>query len=244
MSSSWKKEAAGLFADFAKIVQKEQNLLGEKQLLFHKLANVMETACADDDDDGSKRKREEEVKADVKDEDEKDKKKVKKEKKEKYEGPKRASSAYAIYCKENFAKCKEVGDQQGEKPFTIIGRQWSTMNAGQKQTYEEKAEKDVIRYTKELKAYHVKFPEKASEKEKKFLATDPEARKKLAKDAKEQRDKKKDATPKSPAKTAPKSPAKTAPATPTSEKKVVEGGDPSGKKKKKKKSKKSLSTAE
>ena len=93
-------------------VQKEQSLLEQKQLLFHKLANVLDDACADDDDDSSgKRKREEdEVKVEAKDEDEKGKKK--KAKKEKYLGPKRATTAYALFCKDSFAKGKEIGIQE------------------------------------------------------------------------------------------------------------------------------------
>jgi len=224
MGEEW-SEAADIFMKLAEVEQREQALHGEKQILFSKLSNIF---------GGSKSVKREAVSDPENEEESQEKpqvKKRKKEKKEKYEGPKRPMTPYALYCRDNYQRCKVLAGEKNEKPFKVIGAEWNVLPEPKKKSYYEMAEIDTDRYAKELREYHNKFPERATEKERKFLAIDPEERKKASRAAKEKRELGAQST------TEKKEP----PPTPTPSEKKNEGVAPESSKKRKKRKKKKSS---
>mmetsp|Transcript_39905 Transcript_39905/g.55479 ORF Transcript_39905/g.55479 Transcript_39905/m.55479 type:complete len:84 (-) Transcript_39905:310-561(-) len=68
--------------------------------------------------------------------------------------PKRPLAAYMFFCKENRTIIKE---ENAELTFGEIGRElgqrWASADAATKKTYTDLAEKDKVRYEKEMKSY-------------------------------------------------------------------------------------------
>jgi len=102
--------------------------------------------------------------------------------------PKRAMTAYMLFCQE---KRTEIKDKNPDVGFgqvgKLLGEAWKELPTGDKAKYNEIAAKDKIRYQKDMAAYKAEHPESSSDEEdkkkkpaKKKRKKDPNAPKKPA----------------------------------------------------------------
>merc|ERR1712048_654701 len=83
------------------------------------------------------------------------KSKKKETKKKDPNAPKKASSAYIFFTTDNREKVKKaMGENTSpQELMTELGRQWRELSEAKKKPYVRKAEKDKIRYQKEMEIY-------------------------------------------------------------------------------------------
>lgn len=134
-------------------------------------SNVSSSESEGGSDDSAKKKKKEKKKART------DDVKVKKSKKQRDENaPKRASSAFMLWLADTREKIK--ADNPGFKPTEVAkeaGKIWQTLK--DKSKWEEKANKEKERYTKEMSEYKASGGKKSGEKRKKAPAVDKNATK-------------------------------------------------------------------
>jgi len=101
--------------------------------------------------------------------------------------PKRAMTAYMLFCQEKRTEIKEKNPEVGFGQIgKLLGEAWKEVPTGEKAKYNEIAAKDKIRYQKDMAAYKAEHPESSSDEEekkkpaKKKRKKDPNAPKKHA----------------------------------------------------------------
>lgn len=91
--------------------------------------------------------------------------------------PKRPLSAYNLYFQSERAKIQEAAHGAGERIGfeglgKIIGKKWRELSADDRDKYEKLAEKDTVRYRKEMEAYN-ELKAKRFEEEERIAASNP-----------------------------------------------------------------------
>ena len=110
----------------------------------------------------------------------------KKNKKERKEGPKKACSAYIFFCTSNRSAIKtENPDMKGKDITSELGTRWNNLTNEEKEPYQNQANDDKIRYTKEKEAWDLEHPDSSKKKDKsKSKKVDKKEKKEKKKDEK------------------------------------------------------------